>query len=1033
MRSRYNHQHSTTHRNKKSKWIIYPQLGMLILILNFISPFQINAQNRSLINGTVVDNTSGKSLQGVSVLVKGTKRGVSTNAEGSFSIQAQTGDALVVSFVGYEGKEVAVTNLSPLKIVLTERASALEEAVVIGYGTQRKATLTGAVTSISNKQLKHSPALNLSNALAGQLPGVIAVNRTGEPGRDNSTILIRGRSTTGDNSPLVVVDGIQGVSGWERINPNDIESISVLKDASAAIYGAQAANGVILITTKRGAAGKPTINYTFNQGLSQPTRVPKMASSAVFGEFVNELLAKDLQPPRWSQAELQKFADGSDPINYPSVNWYKEILKPNTFQSMHNLALRGGSENIKYSVSGSYSNQDGIFKKGSTNFKTYALRTNLDAQVNKNIKVGFDMNAGIDDGNFPNSSTNNTFGRMLVVPWIPVYWGNGLPSAGIERGDNPAVMVTDATGNVNDLTQRYLLKASFDVNLPFVTGLGVDGYFSYTNNSNYIKNFQKPWTVYDYNSVTDKYIPVGGGGILAPQLRETSNRDLRSLFNIRIKYERRFNDHNINTFIAAEQEERKNSGFSAFRRNFLSASIDQLFAGSLAGQEATGSASQAGRKNFFGRIGYGYKDKYLVDFNYRYDGSSIFPQGRQFGFFPGLAVAWRMGKESFIANNFNFVDDLKLRASWGKIGNDRVAPFQYLQSYTLGVQGYNFGATPTQSLGLTAGVSPNPNITWEVLKTTNVGMDGLFLNGLLGFTLDVFRQERSNILATRDLAIPAYTGLNLPNENIGVVQNNGIELELNHRKTINKFSYRVSGNVAYVKSKVIYISEASNVPAWQKAEGHSIGSQNYLNAIGIIRTKEEFDAIPKVLGTKVGDLKYEDVNGDGMITFLDNVRLDRTNIPEVTFGLNATVDYKNFSLFAHFAGQTRAWQYFHENARLAVNTREEFLLNRYRPGSMDSKYPILPLLDTRTDVSGLSSTFWLRDATFVRLKTIEVGYALPQSVLSRFRISGLRFYLNGNNLITIDKIKIYDPEGSDERGNFYPQSKIYNFGLNLTF
>jgi TonB-linked SusC/RagA family outer membrane protein len=1018
-------------KNEKGKCIFSVCFALMLLI--FLCPFSLTAQIKRQFTGSVVDSVTGRGLPGVSIIVKGSNRGASTGADGTFSVQAVVGDALVISNISYEKKEVHLTGQTDLNIVLAERVSALEEAVVVGYGTQRKATLTGAVATINNKQLKRSPALNLSNALAGQLPGVIASNRSGEPGRDNSTILIRGRSTTGDNSPLVVVDGIQGVSGWERINPNDIESISVLKDASAAIYGAQAANGVILITTKRGASGKPTINYTFNQGLSQPTRVPKMASSAVFGEFVNELLAKDLQPPRWTEAELKKFADGSDPINYPSVNWYNEILKPSTFQSMHNLALRGGSENIKYSISGSYSNQDGLFKKGSTNFKTYALRTNLDAQVNKNIKVSFDMNAGIDDGNYPNSSTTNTFGRMLVVPWIPVYWPNGLPSAGIERGDNPAVMVTDATGNINDNTQRYLLKAGFDINLPFIKGLGTDGYFSYTNNSNFNKNFQKPWTVYDYNSVSNKYVPVGGGGILAPQLRETTNRDRRSLFNFRIKYERRFNDHNINTFIAAEQENAITTGFSAFRRNFLTPAIDQLFAGSLAGQEATGSASERGRKNFFGRVGYGFKDKYLVDFNFRYDGSSIFPPGNQFGFFPGVAFAWRMGKEKFIEDKFNFIDDLKLRASYGKVGNDRVAPFQYLQSYTLGMVGYNFGATPTQSLGLTAGVNPNPNITWEVLKTANLGMDGLFLKGLFGFSLDIFRQERSNILATRDLAIPSYTGLNLPNENIGVVRNNGIELELNHKKTINKFSYRVSGNVAYVKSKVIYISEASNVPTWQKAEGHSIGAQNYLNAIGIIRTKAELDAVPKVLGTKIGDLKYEDVNGDGMITFLDNVRLDRTNTPEVTFGLNFTVDYKNFSLFANFAGQTKAWQYIHENARLAVNTREELLVNRYRPGSMDSKYPILPLLDTRTDVSGLSSTFWLRDATFVRLKTLELGYSLPQSVLSRLGISGLRFYMNGNNLITVDKMKIYDPEGSDERGNFYPQSKIYNFGLNLIF
>ena len=1023
-----NYQHM---KNKKDKWVTRPRLGIIILMLILLGPLVSKAQNVAL-KGKVTGET-GDALPGVTVLLKGTNVGATTDTEGEYalSLPGRTG-TLVFSFIGYQTKEVAINNQTTLNVSMTPDAKALEEVVVVGYGTQKKATLTGSVASISNKQLKRTPALNLSNALAGQLPGVIASNRSGEPGKDNSTILIRGRSTTGDNSPLVVVDGIQGVSGWERINPNDIESISILKDASAAIYGAQAANGVILITTKRGSTGKPSISYTFNQGISQPTRVPKMASSAVFGEYVNELLAKDKQPPRWTDEELRKFADGSDPVNYPSVNWYDEILRKSTFQSQHNLALRGGSENVKYSVSGSFSNQEGIFKKGITNFKTYTLRSNVDAQISKNIKVGFDVNAGLDDGIYPNSSTTNTFGRMLVVPWIPVYWSNGLPSAGIERGDNPAVMVTDATGYISDLTQRFQMKSSFDINLPVVEGLGVDGYFAYTNNNNLNKNFQKPWTVYNYDKPNNTYIPVGGGGILNPQLRQSFSRGRSSLLNLRVKFERQFNDHHVNTFIAAEQEEGYNNSFSAFRRNFISSAVDQLFAGSLAAQEATGLASERGRKNFFGRVGYGFKEKYLVDFNFRYDGSSIFPKGKQFGFFPGVAVAWRISEEKFVKDKFNFLDELKLRTSYGKIGNDRVAPFQFIQNYILGNQGYNFGQTPTQSLGLTTGVNPNPNITWEVLKTGNVALDGLFWDGALGFTVDVFRQERSNILATRDLAVPSYTGLKLPNENIGVVQNKGIELELNHSKKINDFSYRVGANVAYVKSKIIYISEASNVPAWQKAEGRAIGAQNYYKALGIIRTQEELDAIPKVLGTKVGDLKYEDVNGDGMITFLDQVRLDRTNTPEMTFGLNLSLDYKNFSLFTNFAGQARAWQYFHENARLAINTREELLLNRYRPGSMDSKYPILPLLDTRTDVSGLGSTFWLRDASFVRLKTLELGYTLPQNLLAKVKLSAMRIYVNGNNLFTIDKLKIYDPEGSDERGNFYPQSKIFNLGVNLT-
>jgi TonB-linked SusC/RagA family outer membrane protein len=1019
---------------KKTKWIISPYLGIVIITLIFLNQSQLKAQNLREIKGTVLDYATRTSLPGVSVLVKGTTKGISTGLNGEFSVSAKQGDVLVVSFISYEKQEITVGEQNVLNILLKGSVSAMDEIVVVGYGTQRKATLTGAVASISNKELKKSPTTNLSNSLAGLLPGVITANRSGEPGRDNSTILIRGRSTTGNNSPLIVVDGVQGVSGWERINPNDIESISVLKDASAAIYGAQAANGVILITTKRGVSGKPSISYSFNQGLSQPTRVPKMASSAVFGEFVNELLAKDKQPARWTEAELQKFRDGSDPVNYPSVNWYEEILEKNTFQSQQNLAVRGGSDNVKYSVSGSYSNQNGIFKKGTTNFKAYGLRSNIDANVNKYIKIGLDVNAGLDDGNYPTSGTGTTFGRMLVVPWMPVYWPNGFPSAGIERGDNPAVMVTDATGNNSEVMQRFQTKASFDIKLPFVEGLGVDGYLVYTNNQGVNKLFQKPWTVYDYNKTTNTYIPIGGGGILQPQLRQSYNRGKSSLLNFRIKYEKAFKDHKLNTFIAAEQEEGYNDSFSAFRRNFLSSQVDQLFAGSLAGQEATGSASEGGRQNLFGRFGYGFKDKYLVDFNFRYDGSANFPKGNRFGFFPGVSAAWRISEEKFLKDRVSFIDDLKLRASTGKIGNDRVPAFQYIQSYNLGNQGYNFGQTPTQSLGTVMGVTPNPNITWEVLQTSNVALDALFWDGLFGFTVDLFKQKRSNILATRDLAVPAYTGLILPNENIGIVENQGIEVDLSHRKTIKSgFSYRLGGNFAFIKSNVIYMADAANIPEWQKVQGKALGATNYYNAIGIIRTQAELDAIPKVLGTKVGDLKYEDVNKDGLITSSDMIRMDRSNIPEMTFGLNLSMDYKNLSLFANFAGQSRAWQYYHENGRLAVNTREELLLNRYRPGSMDSKYPILPLLDTRTDVSGLPSSFWLRDATFLRLKTLELGYSLPSSLISRLNIADMRVYLNGNNILTFDKMKIYDPEGGDERGNFYPQSKIYNMGLSLTF
>ncbi len=982
-----------------------------------------------------VSSENGEGLPGVSILLKGTQQGTITDSEGAFRLEVPDEKAvLVFSFVGYITREIEVGDRTSIDIALEVDEKALEEIVVVGYGTRKKATLTGSVASMSSSEVKKNPVTNLSNSLAGMMPGVVTTNRTGEPGRDDSGILIRGKSTTGNTSPLVVVDGIQGVSGWQRINPNDIESISVLKDASAAIYGARAANGVILITTKRGKTGKPVIEYTFNQGIVTPTRLPKMANSAEFAEYVNELQIKAGQGPRYTEEEIRKFADGSDPLNYPDTDWFGEVLRKATTQSRHNLNVRGGSENLRFSVSGSFSNENGIFKNGSLNFKTYTIRSNIDADVSKNIKVGLDINAGMDNGNYPSFNTSTTFQRLWQVPFVPVYWPNGLPSSGIENGQNPAVMATSATGNINNRTQRFLTKATFDINLAWLEGLGVDGYFAYSNDVVMNKDWRTPWTVYDYDKINDEYIAKPGGGILKPQLTEGFSNGTSALTNLRLKFERRFEDHDLNTFIAMEQQLNNNRSFSAFRKDFISYAIDELFAGSLVDQSTTGIRSESGRSNFFGRVSYGFKDKYLLDFNFRYDGSSNFPPGKQYGFFPGLSAAWRISQEGFMTN-LRAMDELKIRASYGKMGNDAVAAFQHLALYTLGNEGYHFGFPSAFSQGLTVGVTPNPNMTWEVLTSSNIGLDGSLWNNRLGFTIDVFRQSRSNILATRSLAVPVYTGLKLPNENIGVVENKGIELSLSTNHTIGAVRYHISGNMGYAKNKIIDISEAENIPEWQKSEGHVIGATRYYKALGIFRTQNEVDNNPVYPGTKVGDLQYEDVNGDNKIDAADMVMTDKINIPKITFGLNMSLSYKNVSLWANFAGQAGVWQYYHQNARIAINALQEFIVNRYTPGSMDSKYPTLPTIEAGSggEVNGQLSDFWLMNTSFVRLKTLELGYDLPVSLLSKFRISALRLFVNGNNLFTVDKLKIYDPENSNQSGGYYPQSKIYNLGFNLTF
>lgn len=982
-----------------------------------------------VVTGKVTDSENGQLMPGVNIVVKGTTFGSISDASGKYSVAVPDRNVtLVFSFIGYSSLEVPVSGRSVVDVALVSEATALKEVVVVGYGTQRKETLTGSITAVKNEELTRSPVIGVSNSMAGLLPGVIAVNRSGQPG-NTSSILIRGRNTTGDNNPLVVVDGIPGFSGWQYINPEDIESISVLKDASAAIYGVRAANGVILITTKRGKAGKPTINYSFNEGVSQLTRVPEMADAVLYAEFVNEYKARFGQPATYSEDVIQKFRSGNDPF-YPNTNWYEECLKKYTAQRQHSLNMTGGSENLNYLVSGSYSFQDGIFKTGSSYFKTYSLLARIDGKINDNIKVGFDLNSALAD----NYNTGYPFSSLGTnLPTVPVRWPNGEYSSGVTAGDNPAAQASEESGYTRNKDQRYSAKASLDINIPWIQGLGADGYFVYTNNTGLDKTWNKPYNTYSYSYTTQNYTLVKGGPISANLTERTDNGSGGLLF-LRVKYSRVFNEHSINTFIAFEQSTGRDNYFSGYRTDYYSTALDQMFAGGLTNQVANGSASESSRQNYFGRISYGFRERYLLDFNFRYDGSSNFPGDKRWGFFPGGSVAWRISKENFIQDNVSFIDDLKIRASYGQIGNDAVPSFQWLSTYSLGSTGYTFGMTPVTTPGLVAGVTPNPAITWEIAEIMNGGVDGTFWNGLLGFTIDVFKQKRSRILAKRDLAIPGNTGLTLPNENIGIVQNHGIEIQLTHQNTIGDFTYRIEGNTAYARNKIIDISEAQNVPVYQKAEGHILGAEKLYKTLGIIRTAEELASIPVYPGTRVGDLKYEDVNKDGKISDADMVRIDQTSTPEITFGSSISLSYRQFSLWAHFSGQARAWVQYHKYSKGAGhNSLKELLENRYTPGSMDSKYPIIPDSETRNmDINGFPSTFWQMNASFLRLKTLELAYSLPKDLLTKAKINSLKVFLSGTNLFTLDKLKWYDPEGDRLIGDFYPQSKVYNLGIRIS-
>ena len=1008
----------------------------IILAPSFLTKSE---QQQKAVSGTVTDE-KGEPVPGINVIIKGTTSGTITNTNGTYSITDIPENAtLVFSFIGMKTQEIVVGNQSVINVTMESEFIGLDEVVTIGYATQKKVTLTGSVANVNSKIIERSRASNITNSLSGLMPGLIATNKTGEPGLDKSEFHIRGINTTGSNKPLIVVDGVQNPPGWERINPDNIESVSMLKDASAAIYGARAANGVILITTKRGFSGKAVITYSGNYGIVQPTKIPELANSGLFAETVNQILKEQGQLPRWTDSEIKKYYAGNDP-NYPSYNWYDEILKKSTEQQTHNLSVRGGNDDIKYSIAGSFTNQNSIFKNGIHDFKGYTLQSTIDAKLTKHIGVHLDLNAGWDDRITP-AASSNPFAWFRAEPMMPVYWKEGYPSSGAAKGRNPAMMASSAAGERKYSNSRLTSKLGFDIAIPWVEGLKVDGYFAFMNNNNHEKNWQTPWTVYDYDKDNDKYLPMQSN-LASSQLSEKFNISRNPFYNLRIAYEKQFGKHYISAFVAGEQQTTTWQRISVGRSNFDSKLIHDLFAGDPESQTNTGVTDKSARQSLFGRVSYNFEEKYMVDVNVRHDGSSAFAPGKRFGTFPGVSLGWAINKESFM-DNLSSISLLKLRASIGQMGNDIIDAYQYLNSYTFKVDhGYLFGENLDKTLGLYQIVQANPNITWEVATTSNIGLDvGVWENSLL-FSVDLFKQKRSNILSKRDLSIPIFAYLELPHENIGIMQNSGVDLGVTFRSKpkVSGFRYSVSANVTYNKSEIIDVDESPNIPEWQKKEGHIIGSDKYYRALGIIRSEDQLrpvkeGGLPVYPGTRIGDLYYEDVNNDSVISSADMVTMDRSALPRLTYGLNFTLQYNNFSLFANFAGQGKAWVFFYQNMREGGwNSLSELLENRYTPGSMDSKYPNLPY-DTKvgSQVSGLRSDFWLQNTSFVRLKTLELAYDFPKSLISKLDLSSLKLYLNGTNLFTLTKVKWFDPESNDMTGSYYPQNRIFNIGVRLSF
>jgi len=1090
-------------RNSYSKKIsLKSRLLNLLTLVSFISiilliPQKSQAKNFApdlKVTGKVTDEKSSP-LSNVSIVVKGTSKGVTSDLNGNFSITVPDNNAvLVVSYVGYKTKEVPVGGQTNLTVTLAASSEQLTDVVVVGYGTQKKVTVTGAVSAVKGAELVKSPAVDLSNSLAGRLPGLVVIQQSGEPGSDAATITIRGTNTLGNSSPLVVIDGVADRDGGlGRVNPGDIDNISVLKDASAAIYGARAANGVILITTKKGTIGKPTISFDFNQGFAQPARIPEMSDAVEYATIMNELpIYKSIPVNEWSAAwksiqetgaydsptpdiptlnanyspeAVKKYGEGSDPWGYPNTDWFGDAFQTWAPQSRYSLRLSGGNENVRYFTSMGYLTQDAYYKNSANRYQQYDFRINLTAKVNEYINTSLGLLARRELRNYPTEGAGGIF-RMLMRgrPTEPEVWPNGLPGPDIENGQNPYVITTNATGYSKNPRDYVQANGSVDITNPWVKGLKLTLFAAIDKHNETRKLWQTPWTLYYWDRITyedDGVTPKLVGAVRSNYTDARLTEDYAQVLNTNLtallSYDRKIGSaHTLGVMAGVTKETYKSEGFQAFRRNYISSAIDQFFAGG-ATQTADNNFTDyplynRARLGYYGRAQYNYKEKYLAEFICRYDGSYIFPEDKRFGFFPGLLLGWNITNEKFF--NVTSINYLKLRASYGQMGNDQVFYNNQLQEYAF-LNSYVLGSYPINSaLASTLGevVLANPDFTWEVANNYNVGLDASLFGNKIDLTLEYFYNKRDKILIQKLGSTPNSTGFFqtdiagnrhslLPPVNGGRVDNRGFEFSLGYKGKIGRdVTFRAGINGGYAKNKVVYIDETPGIPDYQKQEGKPINAYlayesdgAFLNEDDIAKNTIDYSGVTGQLIP--GDMKFKDVNNDGKITADDAVRQDKNITPPWNFGATFEMHYKGFDFSFLFQGAA--------GAEMPIET-ESGDIGNYLKYSYDHRWTIDhpsstdPRLASREDTyyTGASfgnNTYFLFGKDYIRLKNIELAYNLPSAFLKKYNISNIRLFVNGLNVFTIEKYKIYDPEATVERGVYYPQPRVINGGISITF
>jgi len=1042
-----------------------------LLILFLLFPLSLLAQ-QTQISGKVTDLTDGSILPGVSVKIKGTPSGTVTDLTGTFHLTvANPNVILLLSYTGYETREIVVKNIKAGVIALTATNKSLDEVVVVGYGVQKRATVTGSIATIQNKDIVTTKNESVVNMLTGKIPGVRIVQTTAEPGSYANDLNVRGFQT----APLIVIDGVIGgdQSTLGRMDPNEIESISVLKDAAASIYGVRAAGGAILITTKKGSTnGQVNINYSVNDAVQTFLGMPQGVGAVDFMLLTNEANKRDFQnnfvsniAPVYSYADFLPYLNGTK----KSADWSDLVFNKTANQISHNLNIDGGTDKISYFFNFGYQQQDGVYKTGDLNYNKYNFRSNVTINVAKGLKAQILTSGWMDQKNQPYTPEWEVYKYTWnQIPINQIYVNdNPLYPAVMKDNQNPAVITNDAeVGSIVAKNKDFTSQLNLTYNIPGVSGLTAKAMFNVDYgvfDNNQIRN---TFNLYTYDAVNDVYLPQA---INSPSgITRQYYTHFNTLSQVTLNYAHTFfQDHNITAMITYEQSHNTADNFNAYRDTNIP--IDYLFGGlansNMSGGQDAGALQDNSHRSYIGRFNYDYKGKYLAEFSFRRDGTSLYQPGPdQWGFFPGASVGWVLTKESFIRNlvSDKILSNLKLRASYGKVGDEAGNAYNYVTGYTYPVNSYIFGSTPVNGSAPKLG---NPGLTWPVSTIKNIGLDFGLFNGKVDGTIEVFRNDRTGLVATPSTVLPGTVGAPTPQINYNSDRVQGLDFSISYRNTFGKLGVNLTGNIGTTRLKDMNVLQGTFGNEFQQWQASQSG--RYQNIWWGPTYAGQFTSYKQIQNYGVntgggnnsvipGDYYYQDTNHDGVIDSKDNTPIATTDIPLYNYGFNISLSYKGFDMNMLLQGA----------AGVYVQYGEQFAQPLMYQGSaltrfLDSWHTVDPnanVFDPNTQwVPGYypamgspiaQGTKAIQNASYLRVKTLEFGYSISPLVLKHIGVKKLRFYINSYNLLTFTGLKNYDPEhqgpnptninnnnGADVSlgGYTYPENRTFNLGANVSF